>query len=158
VAERGSDAGPEPPGSDGSESSQPTVDGNEGSGNEGSSRLGRAGEAVMLLVLTALELVTVVVLVIYGVVNIARDPQARSVEFVNPGEQVLRHLGLLRVIGFFGSSACAVLVLLFAILGLRRSLKTAGGATEKWERRSTASLGLANLVGCVVAVVLLVQA
>jgi photosystem II stability/assembly factor-like uncharacterized protein len=91
--------------------------------------------------------------VVVGAIKIADDPaQVTAQSFgVVPGEQILAHLDLLRVFGFFATLIAAMAVLVIAVKGLLRDVRRKGEMATELERLCLTTVSMGNLAAAGVA-------
>jgi hypothetical protein len=122
---------------------------------------GRRRVMAFLALLFSLESITLGSFGVVGVVKIADDPALATAQSfgVVPGEQLLSHLDLIRLLLFFATLIAAMAVLTISFIGLVRDARRRGDRATGLERfcLTTATLGHLAAAGVAIAVGLQAQ-
>ena len=121
---------------------------------------GRRAVMAFVALLFSVELITLGIFVVVGAIKIADDPALATAQSfdVFPGEQLLSHLDLIRVLGFFATLIVAMAVLMIAIKGLLREVRRRRELATRLERLCLITATVGNLAASGIAIAVSVQA
>ena len=114
----------------------------------------------LLAILLAVEVIALGFFAVDGAIKVVDDPALgwATSSGVAPGEHLLPHLDLLRVVGFFGSLIAIIAVLIFAIRELIHAMRQPGVPMARYGRLCVLIVGIVNIIASGTAVAVALQA